>query len=185
MDMNVHDHAPVVTLATLGMEPVWVAWQKQLVKNGKSTKVPHNANPGIHGRASSTDRATWTTRDLAEKRAAKLPKPFGLGGVALIFSDLGDGTSTGGIDLDTCRNPESGDIEPWAADIIEKFRSYAEVSPSNTGVKIFFRYRTNDLDNLRTAMGGGKFGTVWKRPGKDHPPGIELYLAKRFFAVTD
>ena len=52
----------------------------------------------------------WTTRDLADKHAATLRKPYGIGGVALMFSDLGDGTRTGGIDLDTCRDEESGEL---------------------------------------------------------------------------
>ena len=41
-----------------------------------------------------------------------------------------------GIDLDKCRNPETGEITPWAADIVDRLNSYTEVSPSGTGLRI-------------------------------------------------
>jgi hypothetical protein len=166
---------PAVTLMTLATEPVWVAWQQQSGKGGRVTKLPYNAVPGKGGMASSTDPKTWAKRAQAEQRAATLPKPFGLGGIGLVFSDLDNGWSTGGIDLDTCRCPESGAIEPWAMAVIEKLTSYTEVSPSGSGVKAFFLFQTDDLDNLRAAMGGG-YGKKWAWPGKDHPPAIEMYL---------
>jgi primase-polymerase (primpol)-like protein len=43
------------------------------------------------------------------------------------------------IDLDHCRNPETGEIEPWALDIITRLNSYSEVSPSLTGLHVFVR----------------------------------------------
>src|SRR5262249_1385032 len=41
-----------------------------------------------------------------------------------------------GIDLDDCRDPETGQLSPDATAIVERFASYTEVSPSGTGVKI-------------------------------------------------
>ncbi len=40
------------------------------------------------------------------------------------------------IDLDDCRNTETGEIADWAWKIIEALRGYTEVSPSGTGVHI-------------------------------------------------
>ncbi len=40
------------------------------------------------------------------------------------------------VDLDHCVNPLTGEIEPWALDIIGKLCSYSEYSPSATGVRI-------------------------------------------------
>ena len=36
-----------------------------------------------------------------------------------------------GVDLDTCC-PEGGAFEPWATEVMERFSSYAETSPSGT-----------------------------------------------------
>jgi hypothetical protein len=171
-----------ITLASLAAEPVWVAWQTQ-DRGGKPTKVPFN--PNGRAEAKANDHTTWGTREEAEKRAAGLRKPYGLGGVGIEFTAADDGWSTGGIDLDSCRDKESGQLELWAANLIERFKSYTEVSPSGTGAKIFFRYQTADLDELRTAMGGAQYGRMFKRPGSDHPPAIEVHLGNRYFAVTD
>jgi hypothetical protein len=96
---------------------------------------------------------------------------------------MNDGIAIGGVDLDTCRMPDVS-IEPWASEIIERFTSYTEISPSSTGVKVFFRYRVAALPELRAAMAPAKHGREFKRGGGDHPPAIELHLSNRFFAVT-
>jgi transposase len=44
-----------------------------------------------------------------------------------------------GLDLDCCRDPETGDVDPWAQQIIDEVGSYSEVSPSGRGVRIFVR----------------------------------------------
>jgi len=41
-----------------------------------------------------------------------------------------------GIDLDDCRNRETGDPTTWASQIITQIDSYTEVSPSETGYHI-------------------------------------------------
>lgn len=171
-----------VTLATLAPLPHWVAWQVEDRKDGKATKVPYSPD----GRKAKADApSTWGDRNAAEQRAALLPKPYGLGGVGIEFCKLGDGSAIGGIDLDACRDQETGTLEPWAEDVLATFDSYAEVSPSGTGAKIFFTYEAESLPALRTVMGGSMWGKQFKRPGGDHPPAIELYLGNRFFAVTD
>ena len=69
-----------------------------------------------------------------------------------------------GIDLDHCRNPETCVIAPWALKIIERTSSYADVSPSGTGVHVI---ASGDLPR-----GGRK---------KDK---IEMYCDGRFFTMT-
>ncbi len=161
--------------------PRWVAWQTEgRGTEGKPTKVPY-APDGRRARADAS--GTWGTREAAEARAGQLPRPFGAGGVGL---ELGDhaGRAIGGIDLDTCRG-ETGDLAPWAAEVVQRFASYAEVSPSSTGVKVFFLFDAADLPALRAIM-GTEHGKQFKRKGDgDHPPAIELYLGNRYFAVTD
>jgi len=44
-----------------------------------------------------------------------------------------------GVDLDNCRDPLTGRIEPWALEIVEKLDSYTEISPTGTGLHILIR----------------------------------------------
>ena len=45
------------------------------------------------------------------------------------------------VDLSGCRNPETGEIEPWARGVIDRLNSYTELSPSGLGVHIILRGR--------------------------------------------
>ena len=67
--------------------------------------------------------AKWLCRSDAEQLEKLLPKPFGMGGIGIEFATLADGRAIAGIDLDCCRNSETGQIEDWALAIIEEFNS--------------------------------------------------------------
>ena len=203
--MNVHDHSPksgidisrrletdapcdrqfaldfeAITLASLASRRLWVAWHLES-RGAKATKVPLDPATGRPARSNAS--YTWGTRRDAEIAIRKVPKDA-RGGVGIQLAELGNGERLGGIDLDTCRDPNTGEIASWAWDIIRMFPTYAEVSPSQTGVKIYFRFRTTILPSLREAM-GTDFGKVWQRGGGEHPPAIELHVGNRYFAVTD
>lgn len=163
----------------LEFEPRWVCWRNE-TRNGKTTKVPYSP----HGKeAKADDPTTWNTRSAAESRARNVNGQGG--GIGIELGDLGDGTSLGGIDLDTCLS--DGKFKPWAIEIIEKLGSYTEVSPSGTGAKVFFRYRTGDLPLIEPHLTGEKkTGKKFARQSEtDHPPAIELYLRGRYFATTE
>jgi primase-polymerase (primpol)-like protein len=69
-----------------------------------------------------------------------------------------------GVDLDKCRDPDTGRLKLWAWRILKHLRSYGEISPSGTGVKLFLR------------------GTI---PGSRRREGnVELYDCGRYFTVT-
>ena len=170
-----------MTLADLATMPRWVAWQTERTPEGRVTKVPYSPRAG---RAKSDDPTSWGTRQAAHARAAGLPKPHGAGGDGFELGDLGNGQALGGLDLDTCRDPGTGALEPWAADLVQRLGSYAEVSPSGTGAKVFFTYTPADLPRLLDVM-GSKGGRKWARGKGEHAPAIELYLQGRYFAVTD
>jgi putative DNA primase/helicase len=72
-----------------------------------------------------------------------------------------------GLDLDDCRDPETGEIALWAQEIIDGMDSYTEVSPSGTGVKIWVR-----------AM------LEMSKEKKEDGKRIEIYPHGRFFTVT-
>ncbi len=44
-----------------------------------------------------------------------------------------------GIDLDDCRDPRGGAVEDWAQRIVQRFKSYTEITPSETGLRIWIR----------------------------------------------
>jgi len=170
-----------VTLAELAALPRWVGWQTEQGEGRKKpTKVPYS--PG-KGKAHADKPGTWGVRADADARAAALPRPLGSGGVGVELGDLGDGRVLAGIDLDTCRD-STGAFAPWALEVVDRFASYAEVSPSGTGAKVFFLLDPAGLPEfapLLTPLGAALF----KQPGSDHPPAIEFYSGRRYFAVTD
>jgi hypothetical protein len=169
-------------IQALDFEPIWVAWQLQ---DGR--KLPIDPRTGYGAKAN--DSATWGTRRAAEARAGVLPKPQGLGGVGPQLGPLAGGKVwLGGIDLDTCRDPATGALDAWALATLAALDSYSEVSPSGTGVKTFFLIEAADVPAIRAAMGGDgtKYGCTFKcGNGAAHPPGIEVYIGKRYFAFTD
>jgi len=132
--------------------PQWVAWRYE-ERDRKRTKVPYNAKSGQ--RASSTDPNTWSTFGAA---AAVVAKYAGLGFVLTAKDPFV------GIDLDHCRNAETGAVEPWAQQIIDNVASYTEVTPSKTGIRIFVRGSL--------PPGGRKRGNV------------EMYSTARYLTVT-
>jgi len=48
------------------------------------------------------------------------------------------------VDLDKCRNVETGEVDKWASDLIEEINSYTEVSASGKGFHIVCRGKLNE-----------------------------------------
>jgi hypothetical protein len=117
--------------------------------------------------ASSTDPRTWISFDAA-KRAYERRNFDCLGFV--LHSDL----QIVAIDLDGCRNPETGEIELEAQTIIDRFASYTEVSPSGAGVRIFV------FGVL--PCNGRKVKAPWKRA--DEKAEIEAASNAKYMTVT-
>lgn len=144
----------------------WVLW-KYLIRNGNKTKVLFQTNGQT---ASSTDPSTWDTLDAVRERM----QMGAWEGVGYVFSP--DDPYTG-IDLDGCRNPETGKTEDWAREIVLQLASYAELSPSMSGIKIWVR-----AEWPQGAGHNAKLPEMAKV--SDKTPGIEVYSWGRFFTVT-
>jgi hypothetical protein len=172
-----------LSLASLSSLPRWVTWRNEMRGDPpKLTKVPYNPRRP-RSKAKTNDPATWDTRDKATAAMPFVVSDLG-GGVGIELGDMEDGNALGGVDLDSCREVD-GTLQPWAVNVIERFGSYTEVSPSATGVKLLFTYSTSTVGIAKAAM-GGQLGKSWKRGnGSAHPPAIELYLGGRYFTVTD
>ena len=95
-----------------------------------------------------------------------------------------------GIDLDLCLHRESGEAADWACAILHRIDSYAEISPSGSGLKLFayaaIEERRPFLDRLGVdAHSWGYQALDQGAPaGQEHGPAIEIYTSHRFFAVT-
>jgi hypothetical protein len=127
--------------------PQWVAWRNEM-RNGKITKVPYCS---ATRQAEADDASTWLPHDQAVLISEAIVNGSG-GGIGIELGQCGKAWIAG-IDLDTCRNPVSGTIEPWASAVIDRLNSYAEVSPSETGVKAFFLIDPTDVPKLRLKNG--------------------------------
>jgi hypothetical protein len=167
-----------MTLADLVPFPQWVAWRNE--KRGDDvTKVPYVS---ATRQAKSDDPTGWLPHDAAVPVRDSIMNGAG-GGVGIMLGPCGD-LWLAGIDLDTCRDPTTGEIEAWALDILDRLDTYSEISPSHTGAKAFFLIDPRDLDALRGIM-GTQHGKQFKRTnGAAHPPAIELHISHRYFAVT-
>jgi hypothetical protein len=172
----------VTALDALASERRWVAWRNEL-RGSKLTKVPYAPNGK---RAKADDPSTWGTCQEAEARAKRIINGLG-GGIGIELGDLNADLYLAGLDLDSCL--EEGAVAPWAAAILAAADTYAEISPSGGGVKLFFYIATEDarwfLD--RIGIEAEQWGCRRDVPGadaRDHGPAVEVYLALRYFAVT-
>lgn len=131
-DIGEHTATPgllpdIPALNELKRLPTWVAW-KVGTRNGKPTKVPVCPRTGKN--ASVSDPATWGSYEQACSCAVARR----LAGVGIVLT-AEDGIT--GIDLDKCVGDDG--LQPWAAEIIAAGETYAELSPSGRGVRMFAR----------------------------------------------
>lgn len=100
----------------------WLAYRAVPKPNGKINKPPIDAKTGESG--SSTNRATWSGYKLAAKHSP-------VGAAFVLTAD----DPYFAIDLDDCRGLETGEIAPWALEVVNRFPMYWEVSYSYTGLR--------------------------------------------------
>ncbi|MHB1035363.1 MAG: phage/plasmid primase, P4 family [Pirellulales bacterium] len=149
--------------------PNFVVWKLE-IRKGKLTKVPHDPRTGH--KAAADDASTWGTFD--EALAAYVQHPGRYAGIGFEF----DGTDYMGVDLDACRDPETGMLTPWAQNIITRVGpTYCEVSPSGTGVKLILR------GSLPKGAERNRFPQDGATIGDKHPE-IEVYDSGRYFTLT-
>ncbi len=124
----------------------WVVWRYE-DRDGRPTKVPYQpAAPTA--RASSTESSTWASYAVAVHAATA----DGIDGLGFVFTDS---DPYAGVDFDHCVDGE--DVNPHAANLLREFDSYAEFSPSGTGLHVIVRATVNGGRNRtgKTPWGGG------------------------------
>lgn len=139
--------------------PQWVCWWwEEDRKRGKWRKVP--INPVTGRKARPNDPGTWGT--LFEATTALLEQ-HGYDGVGFMLSRDDPYTV---IDLDGCRDPETGEVESWALEIVCRLASLTVVSPSGTGLHVWVK------------------GTLPVDGFSKRSRGIEGYSAKHYMTFT-
>ena len=147
-----------MNIADLKLQPRWVCYD--------AAKAPIDVRTGKY--AKSTDPSTWTTYEIAKAYAERR----GLPGVGVVFN--GDGIV--GIDLDDALESigEDEDGAPmykrhaYAVHLMNLNTSYAEVSPSKTGIHI---------------IGTATIPQSLKQPLEGI--GVEVYATARYFTFTE
>lgn len=137
----------------------WLCWKNEN-RGGKPTKVPYQVNGEY---AKSNDSRTWNSHEACV-RAVKVMDYDGIG---FVFTSNDPYI---GVDIDDCITDEG--IHPKAVQIITHLNSYAEISPSETGVKIWVKDdgKIVDLRKKKFEIGDGM--------------SVEVYREGRYFTVT-
>ena len=131
----------------------WVLWRRAEV-DGRKTKIP--ISPWSGKAAACNKPETWSTYH----HVVNVRRRLRADGVGFVFTPHDPFC---GIDLDRCRTV-AGEVTAQALDVIKRMKSYAEISPSGTGVHILLR--------AKLASGGRRCGPV------------EIYDAGRYFTMT-
>jgi putative DNA primase/helicase len=135
----------------------WLCWRYELVK-GRWAKLP--LDPRTGRKADVTDPAAWAPFEVALGHYHDHRDE--VDGPGFVFAP---DNPYSGVDVDKCRDPATGRLDPAAEDIIHDIDSYGEVSPSKTGAKLFLRGKLPP--GSRTRKGN-----------------VEIYSAARYFTVT-
>src|SRR5215204_3272622 len=144
----------------------WLCWRQE-ERDGKPTKIPYSPLTGE--RAKCTDPQTWASFE----EAVQAYKKHNYSGLGFAFTPEDD---LCGVDLDGCLNPETGEIELWAQEIIELLNSYTEVSPSGIGVHVLVKGKLPEGRNRKgrfEAYDRGRYFTVTGKHLAGTPQSIE------------
>jgi putative DNA primase/helicase len=184
--VRIFNPAPETTLDDLASSPRWVAWREEerTTSDGatKRTKVPYSPHSGRMARI-PTDPTSWGTREQAAHRWAQMDDGRCPGGIGIVLGDI-DGDCVWGIDLDNCITAKTDgkqSVAPWAAQVIKRINSYAEVSPSKRGTKTLFLAQPEWAPMLGTNDEGDPKTRLSFAAGEHH----EIALDRaRFYCIT-
>ena len=163
MAVATFDNLPdIPAIRELKTHAQWVAWKYATRTNADGTTFPTKApvNPHTNHNAKSSKPRTWGTFE----QAVKCAQCCGHAGIGYMLAENDD---ISGGDFDKVRDPATGELPDWAQEIVDLGETYTEISPSGTGVRMFWR---------------------GKLPGnkaiKCDPAGVEIYSARRYLTIT-
>jgi putative DNA primase/helicase len=120
-------------------------------REGRWTKPPRQPSGDL---AESNNPATWSTYDAVLAAVERFD------GIGIMVRDL----DLASFDLDKCRNPETGEIEPWAQDLIARLPgAYTEVTVSGTGLRMIATGTGDPVQRRFTIDGNGQALELFRR----------------------
>ncbi len=147
--------------------PNWVSWRLDPEKG----KVPFVSGTNFKKKAKSDDSSTWTDFNTAVT-STELNHVQGIG---LVLGGRAKELGLAGVDIDGCRNPETGEITEWAEKIIQQLDSYTEITPSETGLRVWL---------IGKLVGDKKVFKFDPSIGHGDKVQVEVYSEGRYFTVT-
>lgn len=109
----------------------WVCYRLMPGKDGeKPRKVPINPLTGKN--AQTNNSKTWSSYETAMEAC----KTYNYSGVGFVFTQNDNYV---GIDIDHCYDPESNEFNDTAKAILAKSPTYAEISPSGSGIHLLYK----------------------------------------------
>src|SRR5262249_38193061 len=147
-------------LAPLIERPQWAIWRWTRKPDGSWQKPPFQARDPQRN-ASTGKPNTWTDYDTA-----LMAVQAGSGeGISYILTP---DDPFAALDLDRCRDPKTGSIAEWAQQLFNQSRTYAEISPSGTGLRIWGLAKGEKLHRVLAIRGGGQL-ELFRRTEKALP----------------
>jgi hypothetical protein len=141
-------------------QPSWVVW--------KDKRKPFSPRAGGF--------KSWNSNPGTYEEAEKFCREYEGWKLGFLFQP-DDGFV--GLDLDGCRNPETGELSAWAEAVLERTgRSFAEVSGSGTGIKIIVQAAGEEKAPKRRKYDAE--GEGWGA----HKPHLAIFHSSQYFALT-
>ena len=149
-------------------DPSWVLW-RYVERDGKPTKEPYQAS---RRRAKTDTPRTWTT---FEKALEAYERDDFFNGVGFVFHE---GNPYAGADIDDVTEDQA---EEW----LDRFDSYAEMSPSGNGLHIIIKADLREGTNRRglgELYSSGRFFTMTGNVVRDLPVRDAQDAAEEYYA---
>src|SRR5215212_8428970 len=149
-------------------DPSWVLW-RYVERDGKPTKEPYQAS---RRRAKTDTPRTWTT---FEKALEAYERNDFFNGVGFVFHE---GNPYAGADIDDVTEDQA---EEW----LDRFDSYAEMSPSGNGLHIIIKADLREGTNRRglgELYSSGRFFTMTGNVVRDLPVRDAQDAAEEYYA---
>ena len=169
-------------LSELKQKPIWTNYVRVWNEKKQGYNKPP-VNPKNLYNASPTNPEHWTDYATAFGNIGKTARVYQNG--ALIAEQPVEGVGIvlarplTGIDIDHAIDPKTGEIMPFAKEIVEELDSYTELSPSGTGLHIFVL--DDEAEDLSGEFRGiNADGSI----SEEGTAEIDAYNNNRYFTLT-
>ena len=162
------------SFATLVDQPIW-AGLKSEARDGAIARVaisPYTGRPITGG-----DPHAWRPLGVAQAWV----RMHNAAGVAVRLGEVGD-IIVLGADLHACRDPETGEVAPWARAVTSHLKTRTEVSPSGAGLHPLFCVSLANLAVVQALFNGQ--AELAFRPNRGGNAAIKLFGIGAYLAVT-